>query len=43
MSIKLVESELQILRCFPIMSQLRPHVEQTNFVEQVRYQMKQGY
>jgi GNAT superfamily N-acetyltransferase len=43
MSIKLVESELQILGCFPIISQLRPHLEQTNFVEQVRYQMKEGY
>ncbi|RCJ41585.1 GCN5 family acetyltransferase [Nostoc punctiforme NIES-2108] len=43
MSIKLVESDFQILGCFPVISQLRPHIEQTKFVEQVRYQMKEGY
>ncbi|MDZ8084687.1 MAG: GNAT family N-acetyltransferase [Nostoc sp. DedQUE12b] len=43
MSIKLAESDFQILGCFPVISQLRPHLEQDNFVEQVRYQMKEGY
>ncbi|MEH2209619.1 GNAT family N-acetyltransferase [Nostoc sp.] len=43
MSIKLAESDLQILGCFPVISQLRPHLQQDNFVEQVRYQMKEGY
>ncbi|MEH1918934.1 GNAT family N-acetyltransferase [Nostoc sp.] len=43
MSIKLVESDFKILGCFPVISQLRPHIEQTKFVEQVRYQMKEGY
>ncbi|MEH2057620.1 MAG: GNAT family N-acetyltransferase [Nostoc sp.] len=43
MSIQLVESDFQILACFPVMSQLRPHLEQSKFVEQVRYQMKEGY
>ncbi|WP_292741634.1 GNAT family N-acetyltransferase [Nostoc sp. JL31] len=43
MSIKLVESDFQILGCFLVISQLRPHIEQTKFVEQVRYQMKEGY
>ena len=43
MSIKLTESDFQILGCFPVISQLRPHLEQTKFVEQVRYQMKEGY
>ncbi|MDZ7949626.1 GNAT family N-acetyltransferase [Nostoc sp. DedQUE09] len=43
MSIKLAESDFQILECFPVISQLRPHLEQNNFVEQVRYQMKEGY
>ncbi|MEH1836264.1 MAG: GNAT family N-acetyltransferase [Nostoc sp.] len=43
MSIQLVESDFQILGCFPVMSQLRPHLEQANFVEQVRYQIKEGY
>ncbi|MBN3881248.1 MULTISPECIES: GNAT family N-acetyltransferase [unclassified Nostoc] len=43
MSIKLVESDFQILGCFLVISQLRPYIEQTKFVEQVRYQMKEGY
>ncbi|MBN4001073.1 GNAT family N-acetyltransferase [Nostoc sp. LPT] len=43
MSIQLAESESQMLGCFPVISQLRPHLEQTKFVEQVRYQMTQGY
>ncbi|MEH1843661.1 MAG: GNAT family N-acetyltransferase [Nostoc sp.] len=43
MSIQLAESDFQILGCFPVMSQLRPHLEQANFVEQVRYQIKEGY
>ncbi|MGV0107797.1 Aminoalkylphosphonate N-acetyltransferase [Nostoc sp. DSM 114160] len=43
MLIQLAESNSQILKCFPVISQLRPHLEQDNFVEQVRYQMKEGY
>ncbi|MEH2229073.1 MAG: GNAT family N-acetyltransferase [Nostoc sp.] len=43
MSIQLAESDFQILGCFPVIYQLRPHLEQTKFVEQVRYQMKEGY
>ncbi|MDZ8187440.1 MAG: GNAT family N-acetyltransferase [Nostoc sp. ChiSLP02] len=43
MSIRLAESDFQILGCFPVMSQLRPHLEEAKFLEQVRYQMKQGY
>lgn len=43
MSIQLGESDFKILKCFPVMSQLRPHLEQAKFVELVRYQMKEGY
>ncbi|MEH2440537.1 GNAT family N-acetyltransferase [Nostoc sp. 'Peltigera membranacea cyanobiont' 213] len=43
MSIKLAESEFQILGCFSVISQLRPHLEEAKFLEQVRYQMKEGY
>ncbi|MEH1872483.1 GNAT family N-acetyltransferase [Nostoc sp.] len=43
MSIKLAESDFQILGCFPVISQLRPHLEQAKFLEQVRYQIKEGY
>ncbi|MBR8841164.1 MAG: GNAT family N-acetyltransferase [Stigonema ocellatum SAG 48.90 = DSM 106950] len=42
-SIQLAEDDFQILGCFPVMSQLRPHLDQAKFVEQVRYQMKEGY
>ncbi len=42
-SIQLAESDSQISGCFLVMSQLRPHLEQVKFVEQVRYQMKEGY
>jgi len=42
-SIQLAESDIQILGCFPVMSQLRPHLEEDKFIEQVRYQMKEGY
>ncbi|MCC5647748.1 GNAT family N-acetyltransferase [Nostoc sp. CHAB 5824] len=43
MSIQLAESDFQILGCFPVIYQLRPHLEQAKFLEQVRYQMKEGY
>ncbi|MEH1965688.1 GNAT family N-acetyltransferase [Nostoc sp.] len=43
MSIQLAKTDFQILGCFPVISQLRPHLEQAKFVEQVRYQMKEGY
>lgn len=43
MSIQLAESDFQILGCFPVISQLRPHLEEAKFVEQVRYQMKERY
>ncbi|MDZ8108300.1 MAG: GNAT family N-acetyltransferase [Nostoc sp. DedQUE12a] len=43
MSIQLAESDIQILGCFAVMSQLRPHLEEDKFIEQVRYQMKEGY
>ncbi|MBD0385075.1 MAG: GNAT family N-acetyltransferase [Nostoc sp. C3-bin3] len=42
-SIQLAESDCKILGCFPVMSQLRPHLKQAKFIEQVRYQMKEGY
>lgn len=43
MSIQLAESDFKILGCFPVISQLRPHLEEAKFLEQVRYQMKEGY
>ena len=43
MLVQLAESDSQILGCFHVMSQLRPHIKQADFVEQVRHQMKEGY
>ncbi len=43
MSVQLAESDFQILKCFPVISQLGPHLEQAKFVEKVRYQIKEGY
>ncbi len=33
----------EIDRCFPVISQLRPHLERAHFVEQVRRQQQRGY
>lgn len=43
MSIQLVESDSQILACFPILAQLRPHLKQEHFLEQVKRQQRNGY
>jgi hypothetical protein len=37
------ETEDSILRCFPVMSQLRPHLRESEFVERVCRQQQQGY
>ncbi|NJK48801.1 GNAT family N-acetyltransferase [Candidatus Gracilibacteria bacterium] len=43
MLIELAESDLQILNCFAVISQLRPHLERVSFVARVRHQMEMGY
>ena len=35
--------DAEIARCYPVMVQLRPHLEETAFLERVRRQMQQGY
>ncbi len=40
---QLAESDAQILECFPTLSQLRPHIEQESFLEQLRRQQRNGY
>lgn len=42
-SIRIAESDAQILACFPVMQTLRPHLEPTTFVERVRRQEAAGY
>lgn len=39
----LATSDDEILSCFPVMSQLRPHLEKELFVERVRRQFQEGY
>jgi GNAT superfamily N-acetyltransferase len=43
MSIQLAKSEAQILGCFPILVQLRPHLHQPDFLAQVQRQQQHGY
>ena len=41
--IKFCEEDDQILAAFPIMAQLRPHLEEAEFYEQIRRLMQSGY
>ena len=41
--IKLANSSAEIKRCFPVILQLRPHLQSDNFVRQVQQQMQAGY
>ena len=43
MLIQLAKSDAQILSCFPTLSQLRPHLEQKDFLAQVHRQQQDGY
>ena len=36
MDIRLAETDDQIARCYPVMSELRPHIAETDFLPQVR-------
>lgn len=41
--IKLIESETEIEACYPVMTQLRPHLDEEDFLERVCRQMENGY
>ncbi|HEY9641627.1 MAG TPA: GNAT family N-acetyltransferase [Coleofasciculaceae cyanobacterium] len=41
--LKLAESDAEILGCFAVMVQLRPHLKPDEFVDRVRRQMQAGY
>jgi len=43
MHVVLAETEAEIRRCFPVMAQLRPHLEEEEFVARVRRQQGTGY
>ena len=38
----LAQSDAEILRCFPVMAELRPHLVEGEFVERVRRQQREG-
>jgi GNAT superfamily N-acetyltransferase len=42
-SIKQVDADSEIAKCFPVMSQLRPHLSLDKFINQVKAQMPAGY
>jgi GNAT superfamily N-acetyltransferase len=37
------ESDTDILRCFPVMNELRPHISESEFLPRIRRQMTGGY
>ncbi|MHB8523643.1 MAG: GNAT family N-acetyltransferase [Limisphaerales bacterium] len=41
-AVVVAQTDGQILRCFPVMAELRPHLAEPEFVEQVRRQNRQG-
>lgn len=41
--IQLVRKMDEVLKCYPVMSQLRPHLAEDVFLEQVKRQIEQGY
>jgi len=41
--IRLAQTREEIARCFPVMVELRPHLEAEGFVEQVLRQQRDGY
>jgi len=41
--IRIARSDEEILGCFPVMRQLRPHLEEGSFVERIRLQEREGY
>jgi GNAT superfamily N-acetyltransferase len=43
MLIQLAESDAQIMECFPVLSQLRLHLKQANFLAQIQQQKRLGY
>ena len=41
--VKFCEDDDQITAAYPIMDQLRPHLDEADFLEQIRRQMQSGY
>jgi GNAT superfamily N-acetyltransferase len=42
-TIRIAETAAEIAHCFPVMAQLRPHLEREEFITRVQRQMADGY
>ncbi len=42
-TVRIAHTEADVRACYPVMAQLRPHLDEERFVEQVFRQEKQGY
>jgi GNAT superfamily N-acetyltransferase len=43
MSVVLATTRKELLRCYPVVAQLRPHLSETEFVKRVEVQVQEGY
>ena len=43
MEIRIAHSDEEIAACFPVIKELRPHLDQSSFVARVRFQEQTGY
>ena len=43
MSVAIAQSRKEILRCYPVMAQLRPHLSESEFLERVERQARENY
>uniref|UniRef100_A0A832M2M0 GNAT family N-acetyltransferase n=1 Tax=Oscillatoriales cyanobacterium SpSt-402 TaxID=2282168 RepID=A0A832M2M0_9CYAN len=43
MSIQVAKIDAEIVQCYAVLSQLRPHIQQKSFLEQVRRQQQNGH
>jgi len=41
--IRVAQTDAEVAACYPVMAQLRPHIDESLFVAQVRTQQAQGY
>ncbi|MEZ5585159.1 MAG: GNAT family N-acetyltransferase [Candidatus Competibacteraceae bacterium] len=43
MQVRIAQTDIDIQRCFPVMVQLRPHLEESDFVPRIRRMMQLEY
>src|SRR5436309_15330076 len=40
--VRIAQTDAEILQCFPVLAELRPHLSRKEFLQQVRRQMREG-